>query len=74
MLALANFRQFQKGRCAELESFLRQNRSLESTLSILLTCTPLGNANASVLQHKHSNPPGSGTLINQGFEYHGLFL
>lgn len=34
---------------------------LQTALSILLTCSPLGNANVSVLQHKHSNPPGSGT-------------
>ncbi len=51
-----------------------QNRSLETTQSILMTYSPLGNANVSVLQHKHSKPPGRGTLMNTGFEYHGLFL
>lgn len=35
---------------------------------------PFGNANVSVLQHKHPNLPHSGTLINLRFENHGLSI
>lgn len=61
------------GRYCWVRQSLRQRRGLETALSILLTCSPLGNANVCT-PTQTPKPPGSGTLINWGFEYHGLFL
>lgn len=64
---------FKGGKCAELVGFSEGEREFKDYAIDPIDTSPFGECKFLFFD-THPNPPGSGTLINKGFEYRGLYL